>query len=87
MKYRVFIVGKVEKELAKLPAAVQKKIEACYDALAEDPLRSRPQVDIKKLREATGQYRLRVGDYRVFYKVVGDAVTIVGIRHRSRAYD
>lgn len=87
MRYRVFIIGKAEKELQKLPAAVKRRIESRYDALAEDPLRPRPQADIKKLREATGQYRLRVGDYRVFYKVVGDAVTIVAIRHRSNAYE
>lgn len=87
MKYRVFIVGKAERELAKLSATIRARIEAHYDALAEDPLRPRPRADIKKLREVTGQYRLRVGDYRVFYKVVGDAVTIVAIRHRSRAYE
>lgn len=86
-RYRVFIVGKAEKELARLPAATRRRIEDHYDALAEDPLRPRPGADVKKLREATGQYRLRVGDHRVFYKVVGDAVTITAVRHRRRAYE
>jgi mRNA-degrading endonuclease RelE of RelBE toxin-antitoxin system len=85
--YRVFIVGKAEKELAKLPKEIKRRVERHFDALATDPLRPRPGADIKRLREVTGQYRLRVGEYRVFYKVVGDAVTIVAVKHRRHAYE
>jgi len=31
-------------------------------------------------------YRLRVGEYRVFYAVEGEKVIILGVEHRGRAY-
>jgi mRNA-degrading endonuclease RelE of RelBE toxin-antitoxin system len=43
---------------------------------------------IKKLRQpAASVYRLRVGDYRVFYDVIGDEVTVLHVRHRSESDD
>ncbi len=45
--------------------------------------------DIKKLAGREGGYRLRVGDYRVFYTLSKDDLTIYveGVRHRSSAYE
>jgi mRNA interferase RelE/StbE len=34
-----------------------------------------------------GHYRLRIGDYRVIYRVNGDVVTVVAIGHRKDIYD
>jgi mRNA interferase RelE/StbE len=34
-----------------------------------------------------GHYRLRVGDYRVTYRVSNDVVTIVAVGHRKDIYD
>jgi len=40
---------------------------------------------IKKLVN-TDRYRIRVGDYRIFYKVIEDTVKIYAILHRKDAY-
>ena len=37
--------------------------------------------------ELAGRYRLRTGDYRVQFSVVGDVVTVEKIGHRSRFYE
>ena len=34
-----------------------------------------------------GYWKLRVGDYRVVFKVVGAEVRILGIGHRKHVYD
>lgn len=43
---------------------------------------SPPRIKVLKGRQRT-TYRLRVGDYRVFYDVAGDTVTVVAILHKS----
>lgn len=40
------------------------------------------------LRETLkGYWKLRVGDFRVVYKIVGNEVWILGILHRKRIYE
>lgn len=34
-----------------------------------------------------GYWKLRVGDYRVVYKIEGEEVWILGIQHRRMVYD
>jgi mRNA interferase RelE/StbE len=36
--------------------------------------------------EFEGLFKLRVGDYRVIYAIVGQDLLILRIRHRSKAY-
>ncbi len=46
------------------------------------------QGDVKKLRPPRTELRLRVGDYRVFfYQPEPLLVIVVGVKHRSNAYD
>ncbi len=37
-------------------------------------------------RTLKGYWKLRVGDYRLVFKVEGDEITILGIRHRREIY-
>jgi mRNA-degrading endonuclease RelE of RelBE toxin-antitoxin system len=42
---------------------------------------------VKILKGAhAGRSRLRVGDYRVFLREVGDVLRILGVKHRREAY-
>jgi mRNA-degrading endonuclease RelE of RelBE toxin-antitoxin system len=46
------------------------------------------QGDVKKLRPPRTELRLRVGDYRVFfYRPEPLSLVVVGVKHRSDAYD
>ena len=43
--------------------------------------------DVKKLKPPMVGFRLRCGDYRVFFKQIGEqGVAITGVRHRRDAY-
>ena len=43
--------------------------------------------DVKRLRNFTPAYRLRVGDYRVLFAVEGGRILVHRVVHRREAYD
>lgn len=44
--------------------------------------------DIEPLHgKLSGTFRLRVRDYRVFFRLVDNTMQILGVRHRSVAYE
>jgi len=43
--------------------------------------------NIKKLTNFEPAYRLRIGDYRVLFYVIGDEIFIDRILHRKEAYE
>ena len=53
----------------------------------EDRLATQPEAYGKPLRRTLkGYWKLRVGDYRVVFKVSGDDILILGIIHRKEVY-
>lgn len=42
--------------------------------------------DVKKLKPPFIGFRLRCGDYRVFFDLKGDTIEITAVRHRKEAY-
>jgi mRNA-degrading endonuclease RelE of RelBE toxin-antitoxin system len=42
--------------------------------------------NLKKLKDADGAYRIRFGDYRIGFTVVGDKITFVRVLHRQDIY-
>ncbi|HEU4344201.1 MAG TPA: type II toxin-antitoxin system RelE/ParE family toxin [Candidatus Binatia bacterium] len=65
-------LDKIKKFYAK---QITKRIDAILLQRAEDVTRS----SVKKLRGFESLYRLRIGEYRVFYQVQSDEVTILRI--------
>jgi mRNA interferase RelE/StbE len=43
--------------------------------------------DVKRLTQFTPGWRLRVGDWRVLFDIVGSVIVIWRVVHRSKAYD
>jgi len=82
--YTLLVGRSAERDLGRLPSAVFERVNERILALREDP---RPQ-GVRKLVEALEGWRIRVGDYRVLYRVDDDAqtVTIVRVRHRRDVY-
>ena len=84
-KYSIVFARSASKELEALDPTVIRRVVPRIFALAEDP---RP-AGSKKLSGPTDSWRIRVGDYRVVYRVddsVG-TVTVMVVRHRSKAYE
>jgi mRNA interferase RelE/StbE len=84
MTYTVQWARKTLKQLEKLDRTAQKKIVLAVTKLAGNP---RPR-GVKSLVTRPGEYRLRVGDYRVVYEIHDDrlVVLVVAVAHRREIY-
>ena len=73
----------VTEDLVAIPLNIQHRIARAMDAR----LGSAPERYGEPLRGTLkGYWKLRIGDYRVVYKIVGTEVWIFGILHRRRIY-
>jgi mRNA interferase RelE/StbE len=84
MAYRVVIEEGTARAIRKLARDVQRLVIARIERLAENP---RPPGS-RKLEGAGSFYRVRVGDYRVVYRIEDEAllVLVVRVAHRSDVY-
>jgi addiction module RelE/StbE family toxin len=81
MPHEIRFHPEVRKLLARLDAATHRRILEAIDTLKENPYRG------KKLQGVdVGQWRLRVGDYRIRYDIGEDLVFILRIGHRREVY-
>uniref|UniRef100_I2Q5W0 Addiction module toxin, RelE/StbE family n=1 Tax=Desulfovibrio sp. U5L TaxID=596152 RepID=I2Q5W0_9BACT len=84
MAYRIELTPAAGRDFKRLPESVRRRIAPRIDALADEP---RP-AGVLSLTGMHGYYRLRVGDYRVIYKVEDDHLLVLVIRvaNRREAY-
>jgi len=80
VKYRIEILPSAAKELKELPGKTQKHIVKKILSLGAEPC---PQ-GAKKLKGSPKLYRIRIGKYRVVYKLYRQKITILILRIRQR---
>lgn len=72
-----------EKDLPKLNTTMKKRIKTAI----EDRLQKEPEKYSMPLRKTLKGYRkLRVGDYRIVFRVQENRIIILGIAHRKDVY-
>lgn len=83
-EYKIEFLKKAEKELVKLPFKIQKQIANRLESLKFNPY----PPDVKKLKNSNGKLRIRLGDYRIIYRLENDilVILIIKIAHRSKVY-
>jgi mRNA interferase RelE/StbE len=85
MKYRLeYLQSVVEVDIPALPKSARERIRTEIERkLSTHPIEfGKPlQYSLKGCR------RLRVGDYRVVFRIEGDCVVIVKIGHRKEVYE
>jgi mRNA interferase RelE/StbE len=83
-RYTVEFLPSAAKEFKKLPLDLKQRIGVQIEALSLDP---RPP-GAKTLQGGNGQLCIRVGDYRVIYRVQDDKllVLVLNVGHRSNIY-
>ena len=87
-KFEVLLSETARKQLAETGAKDEARIRGALVRLASQPYRRRSGVDIKKLVGTDpAMYRLRVGDWRALYFLVGTEIRVTSIRRRENAYD
>jgi mRNA interferase RelE/StbE len=83
MTYRLLYHPLVAEDIENLPENIKDRLrEAIEKRLAADPVRAgRP------LKQSlAGHRKMRVGDYRVIYRVQGDVTMVLKIGHRKDVY-
>ncbi len=74
----------VSEDIPKLSTQNRQRIRRAI----EQRLKTQPNLYGKPLRRSLkGCRKLRVGDYRVVFRIQGNKVTILVIKHRSVVYD
>jgi len=83
-RYQVSFAPAADRQLRKLPQAVQKRIVRSVEGLQTNP---RPPGAIK-LQGERELYRIRAADWRVVYQIADDrlVVLVVRIGHRGDVY-
>jgi mRNA interferase RelE/StbE len=85
MEYEVVVLASAARALRKLDRSVARRIARRIDRLAQDP---RPP-DARPLKgEPVGVSRVRVGDWRILYRVEDEVLTVlvIDVGHRSSIY-
>lgn len=82
MRFEIEYNTEAQRDLRKLSPEIArrviKKINRLSDGLTGD---------VKRLRNVSPDYRLRVGDWRVIFAIEGNTIVIHHVSHRSKAYD
>jgi mRNA interferase RelE/StbE len=83
-RYRVEFDDEAGKQLRKLDKAARSRILLAIDKLETDP---RPD-GVKKLKGYENRWRIRVGDWRVVYRIEDGllVIIVVAVGRRSKVY-
>ena len=90
--YRVRSTATFDRQVRKLTQRNLRIREALIEAAAllqTDPYDLSDRADIRKLvgiPAGEGRFRLRLGEYRLRYDVIGDDVILHSLRHRKESY-
>ncbi|MFF5129851.1 type II toxin-antitoxin system RelE/ParE family toxin [Streptomyces syringium] len=82
MKYAFRFTAAAQRQLRAVDQPAAMRILAALTALGDDPYRE--DADIKKLTGSSGLYRLRVGSYRVAYRVEDSELVILVVKVGDR---
>jgi mRNA interferase RelE/StbE len=88
--YAIFAMGisyskDALKTLSRMPVNTAQAIRSKIELYASD--RTSLAHNVKALKGRDGIYRLRVGDWRILFTEVGEAIAVVKIAPRGSAYD
>jgi len=81
MKYHIEYKPRAVKDIKAFPNGIQTRILARIEEMSNNL-----SGDVKHLTDATPEYRLRVGEYRILFEIEGKVIVIYRIRHRRDAY-
>ena len=79
---RVQFTSTADDQLDRLPRRLQKRIVEKLELYSQQP-------DPLKFAEpltGSSEYRFRIGDYRVIFEVLHDALWVIAIKRRDEAY-
>ena len=82
MNYVILLTKNAKRDIEKLDGVLQRRIAKKLIYLKKDPIRlSKALIGFEQ-----GQYRFRVGDFRICFDIDGNKIVIYRIRHRREVY-
>jgi mRNA-degrading endonuclease RelE of RelBE toxin-antitoxin system len=88
MRHEIYLAPQAVEDLERLPAHARAAVKAAIETHLRHAPTATSRSRIKRLRrESRPEYRLRVGDVRVFYDVYEGTVEVVAIVPKSGAAD
>ena len=91
-KFRLMATSGYERDIRSLIRQnpdILNMAERALNILEQDPYNKTRQYDVKKLKGVEvgkGQWRIRVGKYRLRYDIFNQDVVLYSFRHRKEAY-
>lgn len=79
--YKLIFDKEAEKFLKKQDAVLRRRIREALLELAENPYKAS---EVMRLKGRLGQFRKRVGDYRIIYEIVDHHLLILVLKISSR---
>ena len=81
---KIFYTRKAISSFQKLPMDIQKRIakKMRFYASQEDPLEFAKRL----VNPDEGEFRFRIGDYRIFFDIINKSIFVLKISHRGKAY-
>jgi len=82
LNYWLVYTQRAIKDIQKLDHHMKQRIGKTLLRYAKDPYKHSERLTDSKL----GNYRFRIGDYRVIFDVEGNEIVVLRIGHRSEIY-
>jgi mRNA interferase RelE/StbE len=80
-RFQLVISNRFRRDLRRLDAALHRRVLEAIEHLQEDPYQGSQLTNVR-----IGQWRMRVGDYRIRYDIEGNRVFLYRVRHRKDIY-
>ena len=80
-RYNLIIARRFRQDLRRLDAQMHRRVLEVLERLQEEPFQGQRLTNV-----AIGQWRIRVGDYRIRYDIEGEQVLLYRVRHRREIY-
>lgn len=82
MRFRLIFTRRATRDLEGLDPEVRRRIRTTMERYREEPLRyARPMVNSE-----LGDYRFRIGGYRVIFDLMDDEIVVLRVGHRREIY-
>ncbi|MDI6800092.1 MAG: type II toxin-antitoxin system RelE/ParE family toxin [Actinomycetota bacterium] len=82
MAFRLIYTERAVKDIRKLDVVAGRRLKKSLEKLASCPLEN----STKLINHKLGQYRYRVGDYRVIFDLDDEDIVILRVGHRREIY-
>lgn len=82
MDYRLVFTRRAERDWDALEPEVKRRISITLERYRQAPLQYAQRMAGSEL----GDYRFRIGDYRVTFDLEGEDIVVLRVGHRSQIY-